>query len=555
MRLTFSFLLALFLLLLTADTFAQVTVTGTLLGLGDEPMAMSHLVVEDGPTSDTTFVVTVDASGRFAFSLDETGGYGMYAVGVHHETILMPLILTSAGSVELHIRLAASQLVTAIDSLWLVPASSDQGIFMAPRPDGTFGVVVEASADTLAYRIEGILLDPFGWDYLSAGTSQDRFAFNQKGPFWDGEGDYLSVLDVKDAATVEVILDPSVLPRDSAEATIKSSPSIVADIACVYLDVEERERRIGMALGQGIGIRESALQEGAPIREQIRREQNPLLRQWLILRYFDELHPVRDEDSQLLARETLENLPPDSPFWSFEARSSVGASNLMLRLARAAKKPELANAYIQHVVDVHPDPDVRAHFLYSGINAAHGAGDEETKWRYYTQLQAEHRGTSQAERTFRDFDPDREMQAGNPVPKFSFSSLDDPSVTITNGSLRGSTYLIDFWGTWCAPCIEELPSLQQAYDRYRESGFEILSIALLDSHEDIQEFRKDRYPMPWLHTLVAREDDRSVRAMFEITGIPRPILVNEEGIIIAIDDDLRGGKIADAVQAAFDGSE
>ena len=97
--------------------------------------------------------------------------------------------------------------------------------------------------------------------------------------------------------------------------------------------------------------------------------------------------------------------------------------------------------------------------------------------------------------------------------------------------------------------------MQKAYDRYSASGFEILSIALLDSHNDIKEFRKDRYPMPWLHTIVAREDDRSVRSMFEITGVPRPILVNKEGIIVAIDDDLREGKICGAVKAAFEGNE
>ena len=294
----YPFLISLvFSLLLTPDVVAQVTVTGTLLGSGDEPMANSHLIVQDGPTSDTSVVVAVDAFGRFAFSLNEPGGYGMYAVGVHHETIGMPLILTTHGTVELHIRLAASQLETAIDSLWLVTGSSDHGIFMAPRPDGTFGAVVETTADTVAYRVEGIILGPRGWDYLSAGTTQDRYAFNQKGPFWTGAGDYFSVLDVNDAATVEVILDPSALPSDSAEATIESSPSIVADIAYVYLDVEERERRIGMASGQGIGIREAAIQEGAPIREQIIREQDPFLRQWLILRYFDELHPAHDEDT------------------------------------------------------------------------------------------------------------------------------------------------------------------------------------------------------------------------------------------------------------------
>ena len=444
--------LVFFLLLVTANTFAQVTITGTLLGSDGKPMAMSHLVVQDGPTAETTVVVTADASGRFSFTLNELGGYGKYATGVHHKTIEMPLILTMHGNVDLHVRLSAGHLAPEIESPRLVPAASEDRIAMIPRSDGTVAAVANASADTLAYRIEGIRVSSSGLDYLLAGTCQDRFAFNRRGPFWDRKGDYFSVLDMEEAATIEVILDPSVLPRDSTEATIKSNPAIVADIANIYRDVEARERRIGMASRQGNESRSSVRRrERTPIRERISREHDPLLRQWLILRYFDELHPLRNRDSQRLAREMLESLPPDSPLWSFEAWSSVGASNLVVQIARAAKKPGLSNAYIQKVIDVHPDPDVRAHFLYVGTYTAHGEGNEEAKWRYYTRLQAEHPGTRQAEGTFRDFDPDREMQAGNPVPEFSFTSLDDPSVTITNSSLRGSTYLIDFWGTWCAP--------------------------------------------------------------------------------------------------------
>ena len=121
----------------------------------------------------------------------------------------------------------------------------------------------------------------------------------------------------------------------------------------------------------------------------------------------------------------------------------------------------------------------------------------------------------------------------------------------SSDSLLGRPYLIDFWGTWCAPCIKAMPSLDKAYERYSESGFENLSIALLDTPKDIQEFREDRFPMPWLHTLVEREHDPSVRATFEITGIPRPILVSSEGIILAIDEELDDDNLLDAVEAAL----
>ncbi|MXX58143.1 MAG: TlpA family protein disulfide reductase, partial [Rhodothermaceae bacterium] len=295
--------------------------------------------------------------------------------------------------------------------------------------------------------------------------------------------------------------------------------------------------------------------ERRAVRKQVASEQDPLVRQWYLLRYFDRLQasllPRRD---RRLAREALESIPEDLPLWSYEAWSPVGASNIMYGIAQRLKGQELLSSYVRRVIENHPDPDVRAQFLSHGLYYAHAEGDEKTKWLYYSMLQdSPHADTRTAEWARRDFDQDRQLQAGNPVPQFSFVSFDDPTVTITNVDLKGRVYLLDFWGTWCAPCIKEIPHLEEAYDRFTDSGFEILSVAFLDDPVDIRQFREDRYSMPWLHTRVSREDDRSVRDLFELTGFPRPILVDANGIILATDDELRGNKLLDVIAAAHEG--
>ena len=83
-------LLILILVLPLMQACGKANISGTLLGADGSPMAMAHVVIEDGP-ADTTFVVPVDGSGRFAFRLNEPGGYGMYAYGVHHQTLEIPL--------------------------------------------------------------------------------------------------------------------------------------------------------------------------------------------------------------------------------------------------------------------------------------------------------------------------------------------------------------------------------------------------------------------------------------------------------------------------------
>ncbi len=154
----------------------------------------------------------------------------------------------------------------------------------------------------------------------------------------------------------------------------------------------------------------------APIKERIGQEHDPLLHQWLILRYFDDLQLSADSIDKQLGREAFESVTADSPLWTFEAWSSVGASNLLFMLARSLNDQEAVSVYMRQVIDNHPDPDVRAQFLEAGVYMAISAEDEETKWLYNSMLQDSHAGTRQAESVRRRFDPDRSLQAGNPVP-------------------------------------------------------------------------------------------------------------------------------------------
>lgn len=536
-----------------ALSFAQIDLSGTLLQADGNPMAAAHLVIQNGPR-DTRVVVPVNKAGHFAVTLDESCGYGLYATGVHHETLQMPLILTDQKKVELHIRLQGNAFALSPDTLYVVLAESDEAVQMQLLQDGKYAVRLDTYADTLAYQIR-YGYEPSEWrsDEILAGTMQDRLIFDDSGPFWDSEGDYFSVVDTPGEAFVDITYDLSALPQHEPGPSVTSNPSVIARIAQVYFEVRERGRQIDYD-SNFLDFMNAASRERGAVKRQIALEQDPLVRQWYLLRYFDDLPATLwPRHGRHLAREALESIPPDSPLWSYEAWSPVGASNLMYRISRRLKGQELLSDYVRQVIEKHPDPDVRAQFLDHGLYYAHARGDEKTKWLYYSILQESYSDTRQAEGARRDFDQDRQLQAGNPVPQFSFVSFDDPTVTITNVDFKGRVYLLDFWGTWCAPCIKEMPHLEEAYGKYSDSGFEILSVAFLDDPVDIKQFRENRYSMPWLHTRVTQEDDNSIRDLFELTGFPRPILVGEDGIILATDDELRGSKLLDVIAAAHKG--
>ena len=116
-------------------------------------------------------------------------------------------------------------------------------------------------------------------------------------------------------------------------------------------------------------------------------------------------------------------------------------------------------------------------------------------------------------------------RVGTPL-ELKFTALDGREVDLAQ--LRGKVVLLDFWASYCAPCIEFLPTLQDVYRRFHDRGLEVLGISQDESDEEWLAFLK-AHDMPWAHYRDGRIPDVNLGARFEIELIPTMWLVDRKG--------------------------
>jgi len=88
--------------------------------------------------------------------------------------------------------------------------------------------------------------------------------------------------------------------------------------------------------------------------------------------------------------------------------------------------------------------------------------------------------------------------------------------------------LVDFWATWCGPCVKEIPNVRAAYEKLSAKGFEIVGISFDQQLDALQRF-VEKEKMPWPQYFDGKGWENNFGREFGITGIPAMWLVDKKG--------------------------
>ncbi len=211
----------------------------------------------------------------------------------------------------------------------------------------------------------------------------------------------------------------------------------------------------------------------------------------------------------------------------------VGAEKYLVEYLKGAKSAER-------------DQLAYAHFYLAEAYKNNGKYDQaEGEYRLITRDYADvnPRLTSYVQTSLESLGSERLLAIGGEPIGFDVKSI--RGERLSPSAYRGKVLLIDFWATWCGPCVAEMPNVKNVYSKYHTQGFEIVGISLDQSRDKLDKYITSQ-EIAWPQYFDGKWWNNDVAVRYGIKSIPSTFLVDKKGKIRY--KSLRGHQLEKAVQ-------
>lgn len=543
------------------------TIEGRLLGADGMPMILSHVQFRPLVHYDTlSQLYECNKGGYFKIETQDTGFVLLRFSGVNHKAFQYPFYISDVDeNIEIECQMIRNTLDTN-DAIFILGNFNgnkfyDSAFVMKKIDAGVYAIEIDYPKDTLVYQIFNY---PSNEQHSVNGTLATFYKL-------DSSGDYYSInIDknpIKKITLETKFFDPTDPPQKKPKlprvSVLKGQNAMEFAKVCEELKMElpfldrngyffKDSTLVGLNLFSTIvsnKIGASFQKRLDTLDSVISRTNYYPTKMLLYMEYFNYattakvmvdaskigfISLVSVDINKKRIQEGLKYISPISPLWiGLSSGPEVPAITCIIDdgIDSSQYFDELADLY--PVRDFRRDVLIKAYSYYDELNI-----NNERKKNITGKLLTDFPNDWEVYSIKQDNSPNKRIKVGKQVPKFDIKDMDTGKL-LTKQDLIGKYTLIDFWATWCGPCVQELPNIHNIYSKYKDSNFQIIAISFDTNLEKVKTFREKRYTMPWVNALETKGFASEIAEDFEINGIPRPILVGPDGSILAVDMQLR----------------
>lgn len=129
---------------------------------------------------------------------------------------------------------------------------------------------------------------------------------------------------------------------------------------------------------------------------------------------------------------------------------------------------------------------------------------------------------------------DKQLIPGQKAPDFNLANLEGNEVSLSDALTDNDTVLVDFWKISCGPCIASFPKLKELREKYKQQGFEIVTISMDPIREDWTN-GSEEHGLPWVNLGELESWDGEIATSYGVRFIPKSYLIDKEGCILQKD--------------------